>query len=212
MSELTLTQTESATKEADKLVEAEHGPCVFIEHPDGSRFGFKRIESPVYKLYVERSERGGDEAIGADEKLLQERCVYPSREEWNSYVARSVFEPDAYANAYHALHGAVKVRLCDASELPKEPAPLAAIHLTNGQIVVGFRKPGRAEVKMYKAHLLAKHNGEKQQTDPTEQILKNCAQGSEFSAWLESNPFGLAKFSDAFLEQFGMQEARVSGK
>ncbi len=205
-------QTASATAEADKLVEAEHGPCVFIEHPDGTRFGFKRIDQPVYKLYVERTERGGDEAVGADEKLMQERCVWPSRNDWNAYVARSAFEPDMYANAYHVLHGAIKVRPCDVSELPAEPAPLAAIHLTNGQIVVGFRKPGRAEVKMFKAHLLAKHEGQKGLADPTETILKNCAQGGEFALWLESNPFGLAKFADAFLGEFGMQEARVSGK
>ncbi len=212
MSEATLETIQSATAEADALVVAEHGPCVFIGHDDGSRFGFMRMTREIFNLRNERAERGGNEALDADEKMMQERCVWPSRAEWNKYVAASSFEPEMYSDAYRLLHGGIKVRKCDPSELPAERDPLAAVYLTNGQIVVGFRKPGRAEVKMYRAHLLAEHNGEKQAADPTETILKSCVRGPEFSIWLEANLFGLSKFADAFLGTFGMTEARVSGK
>ncbi len=64
---------------------------------------------------------------------------------------------------------------------------------------------------MFKAHLLEQAEGRKQKDNPVETILRNCAQGPEFAAWLEDNLFGIARFSDAFLEAFGMQEARVTG-
>jgi hypothetical protein len=206
-------QVESKTAEQDKLVEAEHGPCVFIDGPgDDSRFGFKRLTREVFELRNNRVKRGGDEAVSAEEKMLQERCVFPSREAWNKYVAASVFEPLAYADVYRIAHGGKVVRECDADEVPTDPDPLAVKWLTNGEIVVGFRKPGRAETKMFQAQILAQQNGEKLKSDPVEALLKNCAIGSEFAAWLEDNLFGIGKFSDAFLLAFGMQEARVSGK
>lgn len=205
-------QVKSATEEQDKLVEAENGPCVFIAHTDGSRFGFKRLTRAVYTLRNDRVDRGGNEAVNADELMLQERCVWPSRDEWNKYVANAVFETDYYTQVYHLAHGAVKVRPADADEIAaQESNPNVARWLSNGQIVVGFRKPGRAEVKMFKAHLLEEAAGKKQKDNPVETILRNCAQGTAFAAWLEDNLFGIAKFSDAFLDAFGMQEARVTG-
>lgn len=211
MTQLTTEQVESETAQQDALVEAEHGPCVFISHPDGSRFGFMRLTREVFVLRNNRVKRGGDEAINAEERMMQERCVWPSREAWNAYVANSCFEALTYSDVYRLAHGGKKVRPCDPDELPAEPNPLAAVWLTNGEIVAGFRKPGRAEVKMYQAQLLAEQNGDRLPKDPTESILKSCAVGPEFAAWLEDNLFGLAKFSDAFLLAFGMQEARVSG-
>ncbi len=206
-------QVTSATEEQDKLVEAEHGPCVFIEHADGSRFGFKRLTRETFTLRNERTERGGNEAVEADERLLQERVVWPSREAWNAYVKESVFELEYYVQVYHLAHGGKKVRAADSEEVAAQtPNPLVARWLTEGSIVVGFRKPGRAEVKMFKAHLLERAEGVKQKDNPVETILKSCAQGAEFAAWIEDNLFGIAKFSDAFLDAFGMQEARVSGK
>ncbi len=206
-------QVESKTAEQDKLVEAENGPCVFIEHADGSRFGFKRMTRAIFVLRNERIDRGGNEAVDADEKMLQERCVWPSREAWNKYVADSVFEPDYYAQVYHLAHGGTKVRRADSEEIAARDAnPNVSCWLTNGAIVVGFRKPGRAEVKMFKAHLLEQAEGKKQKDNPVETILRNCAQGTEFAAWLEENLFAIGKFSDAFLDAFGMQEARVTGK
>ncbi len=205
-------QVTSATAEQDKLVEAENGPCVFVEHADGSRFGFKRLTREVFVLRNERTERGGSEAVDADERMLQERAVWPSRDAWNSYVAASVFELEYYTQVYHIAHGGKKVRVADSSEVAAQaPNANVARWLTNGEIVVGFRKPGRAEVKMFKAHLLEQAEGRKQKDNPVETILRNCAQGPEFAAWLEDNLFGIARFSDAFLEAFGMQEARVTG-
>ncbi len=205
-------ETQSKTAEQDSLCEAEHGPCVFIEHADGSRFGFKRLTREVFALRNERVDRGGDEAVMADERMLQERCVWPSREEWNRYVAASVFELDYYVQVYHLAHGAIKARLADTDEVSAQ-APNASVArwLSNGKIVVGFRKPGRAEVKMFKSHLLDEASGNKQKNNPVETILRNCAQGPEFAAWLEENLFAIGKFSDAFLGAFGMQEARVTG-
>lgn len=206
-------QVESKTAEQDKLVEAENGPCVFIEHADGSRFGFKRMTREIFVLRNDRIDRGGNEAVEADERMLQERCVWPSRETWNKYVADSVFEVDYYSQVYHLAHGGTKVRQADSDEVAaQEPNASVARWLSNGAIVVGFRKPGRAEVKMFKAHLLEEADGHKQKDNPVETILRNCAQGTAFAAWLEENLFGVAKFSDAFLDAFGMQEARVTGK
>lgn len=212
MSNVSVERVESKTKEADELVEAEHGPCVFIDHADGSRFGFKRLDREVFNLRNNRVKRGGDEAIGAEEKMLQERAVFPSREAWNAYVKASAFEPLYYADVYRLAHGGKKVRPCDPDEIPAEPDPSAAVWLTNGEIVVGFRKPGRAEVKMFQARLVEDLEGHgKGKSDPTEEILKSCARGTEFSAYLEDHLFALAKFADAFLLAFGMQEARVTG-
>lgn len=210
---LELEQVESKTDEQDKLVEAEHGPCVFIEHVDGSRFGFKRLTRAEYALRNDRVERGGSEAVDADEFLLRERAVWPSREAWNKYVSQACFETDYYTQVYHLAHGGKPVREADREEVAaQEPNPLVACWLTNGEIVVGFRKPGRAEVKMFKAHLLEEAAGRKQKDNPVETILRNCAQGTKFAAWLEENLFAIGKFSDGFLKAFGMQEARVTGK
>ncbi len=84
-------------------LEAEHGPIVVISHPDGSCFGFRRMTRKEYNLRRDRLERAQPDH-DADERLLQERACWPSREEWNAYAAAASFEVESYIFAYHALH------------------------------------------------------------------------------------------------------------
>ncbi len=194
-----------------KLVEAEHGPVVALQHPHDKRvFGFKVITIEVYEAYRLRKERGDTNAL---ERLLQERAVWPSRESWNQYVADAVFETLAFEVAYRKAHGGTDVRLADDDEVPEDGNPEWR-WLTNrkdgeGQ-VFGFRKPGRAEIKMFQAQVLARGRGERV-PDPIETLLRNCGT-PEFGAWLTANPFGIDTFGEAFVSAYGMQEARVTPK
>jgi hypothetical protein len=199
------TQQELFNEAAAKL-EAEHGPVISISHPDGSCFGFKRMTRVEFNLREARINRGEEDA---SDKLLQERCVWPSREEWNKYVASSVFETLAYAKAYREAHGGADARVADADEVPPDGDP-SLKYLTNGTVIFGFRKPGRAEVKMFQAATVAKQRGEKQKTEPVEVLLMACA-APGFSAWVEDNLFGISSFADAFFDAFGMTAAQASG-
>jgi hypothetical protein len=196
-------------KERDARLEAEHGPMVFLAHPDGSEFGFRLMTRDEYETHRRRVKRGDAEAT---ERLLQERCVFPSREAWNQYVAESVLEPMAYGIAYREAHGAGRVRECDPDEVPPEGLEGVNHWLTNGAEVFGFRKPGRAESKLFQAKMLAETRGEKQKEDPLETLLRSCAVGDAFHVWLEGHLFGVTAFGDAFMSVCGFSDVRVTGK
>ena len=197
--------TAKPTAEEVTRLESEHGPIVFIDHPDGTRFGFMALTREKFDLREARAKRGeGD----SDEKLFQERCVWPSRDEWNKYVAASVFETLLYIKTYRDAFGGADVRPCDPDE--KEERDPSLLWLTNGVATFGFRKPGRAEVKMFGASLVA--DRPPGAPHPIETMLRQCG-GADFATWVDANPFAISKFGDAFCAGYGMTgEARVSGK
>ncbi len=165
-------------------VESEHGPVVVIGHPDGSVFAFKRMGREQYEV---RSKRMARNDADADEKLLQERAVWPSREAWNAYVATAAFEVDAYAAAYQKLHGR------------KDVSPDADGALSNGEVSFVFRKPTRPEIKLFRSRTMA---GDR---DAALMGILTACSTPEFAAWIDGNMFAVGKFADAFLEAFGMQ-------
>jgi hypothetical protein len=194
-----------------KSVEAEHGPIIGMQHPDdGAVFGFKTITPEIYALYRARVTRGDDDAMS---KLLQERACWPSREAWNKYVSGAVFQELVFAAGYRRAQGGAKVRECDADEIPDD-GNLEWKWLTNRKgddgVTFGFRKPGRAEVKLFQSQIAARQHDPKA-PDPIEAVLRSCGT-PEFGAWLTANPFGVDTFGEAFVGSYGMTEARVSPK
>lgn len=194
-----------------KLVEAEHGPLVVIQHADdGAAFGFKAITPETYALFKARVAREDDDAMA---KLLQERACWPSREAWNKYIAESVFQGFVFAAGYRRAQGGAPVRECDPDEIP-EDGNLEWKWLTNRKgddgVTFGFRKPGRAEVKLFQAQATAR-NRDPKAPDPIEAVIRSCGT-PEFGAWLTANPFGVDTFGEAFVGSYGMAEARVSPK
>ncbi len=196
--------------EEDKIkLEAEHGPMVFLTHPgDGACFGFKAITREQFDVREARAVRG---ALGADERLLQERCVWPSRDDWNKYTAQAAFETGMFCDAYRYAFGGVKARKAEDFEIPEGANP-ADCWLTNGTKAFAFRKPGRAEIKLWSAKINGRVPKAKDEPGPSEALLRACAISPDFQAWLDANPFGVSGFGDAFVESFGASEVRVSGK
>jgi|SRR5690242_10063451 len=195
------------TKDEIVKLEAEHGPCVVLSHPDGSCFVFKALDRDQFEIREARVVSGD---LDADEKMLTERCVWPSRAEWNKYVAASAFETQAYIAAYKVAYGGDRGRVCKPFELPEGGDP-SKIWLTNGEQYFAFRKPTRPEVKMYAARTtgrLERVNGE---PGAVELLMRQCG-SPEFCAWLDRNLFGTMGLGDAFVAAFGATEVRVSGK
>ncbi len=193
-------------------LEAKHGPLVFIDHPDGSCFGFMVLTREMFNVREARARRGDRDA---DERMLQERCVWPSREAWNAYVEAAAFETVAYIQAYRQAFGGKEARACDADEIPDGADP-SLRWLTNGERVFAFRKPGRAEIKQFGASVVAERRSGG--ADPLEVLLSACASSATggpdpvWAAWVSSNPFGVGTFGNAFVSAYGMTEARVTGK
>lgn len=202
---------EELFNEAAPALEQEHGPVFSIAHPDGSCFGFRRMTRQDYTQREARIARGGDDALTATDKLLQVCNVWPpGRTAWNEYVAKAAFETLAYAKMFRAAHGGEDVHEADPDQIP-EDGDVTLTWLTNNKQTFGFRKPGRAEVKLFQAETAAKQRGEKTKVEPLEKLLLSCGT-PEFAAWVEDNLFGIGAFGDAFVGVFGMAEARVSGK
>lgn len=206
----TPTQEELFNAAAEQL-EQEHGPVFSITHPDGSCFGFRRMTRQDYTQRETRIARGGDDALTATDKLLQVCNVWPAgRTAWNTYVAQTAFETLAYAKIFREAHGGRDVHEADPDQIP-EDGDLSLKWLTNNSETFGFRKPGRAEIKMFQAEMAAQQRGEKLKVAPLEKLLLACG-SSAFASWVEDNLFGLGAFGDAFVGAYGMSEARVSGK
>jgi hypothetical protein len=187
-----------------KLLEAEHGPIVVLSHPDGSVFPFRRMTREQFDTRNNRVKRG---EVDADDKMLQERCV--AREQWNLYVSNAVFETLAYTNAFRKAHGGNDVSVADDDQIPAD-GDTSLLWLSNGE-TFGFRKPGRAEVRMFQANMQARQSGAKQAVHPLETLLLSLST-PDFAAWLPNNLFGVDAFGDALIGAFGMSEVRVSGK
>lgn len=196
------TATEKAT------LEAEHGPLIFLTHPDGACFGFMAIDRAQFEVREHRVRTGN---LDADEMLLQERAVWPSREAWNKYAAAAAFEVAMFVGAYKDAQGGLAARKCEPFELPDGADP-ALCWLTNGSDTFGFRKPGRAEVKIWSAKVNGKIERQRGEPEASEVLLRSCAAGPEFGAWLDRNLFGVGGFGDAFVAAFGAGTVRVSGK
>lgn len=195
------------TKEEIAKLEAEHGPLVFLSHPDGSCFGFMALGRDQFEVRESRVKNGD---LDADEKLLQERAVWPSRDAWNKYVAGAVFEVSAYIAAYRDAHGGRAARVCEKFEVPDGGDP-SMCWLTNGD-TFSFRKPGRAEVKLWSAKLTGRVARQKGEPDSSEWLLRACG-SPEFNSWLDSHLFGVMGFGDAFVSAFGAHGVgRVTGK
>lgn len=204
------------TKEQQEQVEKENGACVVISHPDGSAFMFKALTREQYDLREARARRK-DPNINPDEGMLQLACVWPSRAEWNKYVEGSVFETIAYAAQYKQAFGdassGVPVRQCDPDEVPTDGNPDLKwlVRSVPGQVnVFGFRKPARSEVKLFSAEMQRRLEGDKI-PDPLEKLLRSCG-SEEFGRWLDSNPFGIGAFGEAFVSAYGMQTAQLTPK
>lgn len=203
-------QEEQFNAAAEQL-EREHGSAFSIAHPDGSCFGFRRMTRTEFAAREARIARGGDDALTATDKLLQVCNVWPAgRVAWNEYVAKSAFETLAYAKIFRDAHGGKDVREADPDQIP-EDGDLSLRWLTNDTVTFGFRKPGRAEVKLFQAETTAKQRGEKLKVEPLEKLLLACGSVA-FASWVDDNLFGIGAFGDAFVGAYGMTEARVSGK
>lgn len=185
--------------EKKKELEAEHGPVVVISHPDGSSFAFKRMGREQFDLWQKRVTRENPDA-DAGEKLLQERCVWPSREAWNAYCNAAAFEVESYIGAFRHCHGGATVHKADADEIPDGVAGDTV--LTNGSDAFAFRRPQRTDVKRFRAERVA--NNPKH----LENLLTSCAVSPAFAAWLEANLFGADAFGDAFVEANGVRDLR----
>ncbi len=194
------------TKDEQDKIEAEHGPCVVISHPDNSCFMFTALTRETYDVRESRARRKDP---NADEGMMQMAACWPSREKWNAYVAESAFEINAYIKIYKEAFGAKDARECDAFELP-EGANQDLTWLTNGDGCFGFRKPQRSEVKMFTAQIVARTEGAKI-PDPLEALLRQCG-SADFGKWLDANLFGVGSFGNAFVGAFGMQEANITPK
>ncbi len=201
------------TKDEQDKIEAEHGPCVVISHPDNSCFMFKALTRETFDVREARVRRRD---LDADERMLQMAAVWPSREKWNAYVAASAFELNAYIAAYKSMAGDPRrpdgsplTRECDADEVPADGNPDQK-WITNGTQTFGFRKPGRAEVKMFAAQINQRAEGAKL-ADPLEALLRGCG-SPEFGKWLDSNLFAVGAFGNVFVGAFGMQEATITPK
>ena len=195
------------SKDEQDKIEAEHGPCVVISHPDNSCFMFMRLTRQTFDVREARARRKDQ---NADEGMMQMAAVWPSREKWNTYVAASAFELMAYVKADKDMHGGADARECDDYEIPADGNPDLK-WITNGPgAVFGFRKPGRSEVKMFGAQVVQRAEGAKI-PDPLEALLRMCG-SPEFSKWLDSNLFGVGSFGNAFVSAFGMQEATITPK
>ncbi len=216
MSEVTLSVTNKISPEEAARIEGEHGPVVFLSHPDGSLFGFKRLTGDEYQTRQNRIKRGQIDP-NPDEQMLQLAAVYPSREAWNAYVGSSVFEVSVYVAAYREAHGGSDVHVADPDEIPSGED--AALWLSNNAYVFGFRRPGRADVKQFQAALVLEREGGGQKPAPGERargaletLLRNTAASPAFGAWLDQNLFGINAFGEAYLTAFGVRDVqRVSG-
>jgi hypothetical protein len=203
--------------EDETELEAEHGPCVVLGHADGSVFVFRRMGRDEFVARNNRVKRGE----AGDDLMLQERCVaavvdgavQAGRDVWNAYDKASVFQVMAYANMYRIVHGG-EARRADPDEIAKD-ADATKLWIAGGQgeskRVFGFRKPGRAEVKMFQAAILAERNGDKRDKSALESLLVALG-GADFAAWLEENLFGTESFGEVLVNEYGMNEVRVSGK
>lgn len=188
-------------------LEAEHGPCVVISHPDGSCFVFKALDRETFNVREDRAERG---EVDSDDRMLQMLCVWPSRQAWNEYVEASAFETMAYVDQFRRAFGGEKTREAFKDELPEALDP-SLKYFHNAGTLLALRRPGRAEVKMLSAEYAAKARGELKGS-PLEKILRQCA-APETREWLARNLFGIGSLGDAFVSAFGMQTAqRVTGK
>lgn len=194
------------TKDEQDKIEAEHGPCVVISHPDNSCFMFTALTRETYDVREARARRKDPDS---DERMMQMAAVWPSREKWNLYVAASAFELNAYVKLYKEIFGSKDARECDADEIPEGGNP-ELTWLTNGTDAFGFRKPARSEVKMFTAQIVARAEGAKL-PDPLEALLRTCG-SPEFSKWLDAHLFGVGAFGNAFVSAFGMQEANITPK
>src|SRR5689334_10544118 len=195
------------TKDEIVKLEAEHGPCVVLSHPDGSCFVFKALDRDQFEIREARVRNGDSDA---DEKMLTERCMWPSRAEWNKYLAGAAFEGAMYVAAYKQAHGGKDARKCERFELTEGSDP-SMCWLTNGSDTFGFRKPGRAEVKLWSAKLTGRVARQQGEPDHTEWLLRACGSPA-FCEWLDRNLFGVGAFGDAFVAAFGASSVRVSGK
>lgn len=195
------------TKEEQDKIEDEHGPCVVISHPDNSCFMFKALTRDAFDVREARARRQDQ---NADDGMLQMACVWPSRELWNSYVAAAAFEVMAYVIMYKEIHGGAKVSECERAEIPEGGNPDLKWLTNKFGDTFGFKKPGRAEIKMFGAQVVQRSSGAKI-ADPLETLLKSCG-SPEFAVWLESHLFGVGAFGDAFVAAYGMQDASVTGK
>lgn len=213
------------SKEAETALEAEHGPCVVLTHPDGHTFVFKRMTRDQFVVRNNRLKRG---EADADDSLLQERCVaevecggvvalekvMAGRDGWNKYAAAAVFQLLAFGSGYRNAHGG-DGRKADSDEIPKDGD--AALWIAAGagpaKRVFPFRKPGRAEVKMFQAGVMAERNGDKRQDgkSPLEALLLALG-GADFAAWLEDNLFAIESFGEVLVTAFGMADVSASGK
>lgn len=194
------------SKDEQDKIEAEHGPCVVITHPDNSCFMFKALTRETFDVREARARRRD---LEADERMLQMVAVWPSREKWNAYVAQSAFEIVAYVKMYKEIFGGRDVRECFDVEIPADGNPDLK-WLTNDAQTFGFRKPTRSEVKMFGAQVVARGDGAKI-ADPLETLLRACG-SVEFAAWLDSNLFGIGAYGNAFVSAFGMQETSITPK
>ncbi len=195
------------TKDELAKIEAEHGPVVVLSHPDGSCFAFKALDSEQFEVRETRVMNGDADA---DEKMLIERCVWPSRADWNKYLQGAAFEVSAYVEAYQMVHGGKPARRCEPFEVPEGSDP-SLIWITNGEQSFGVRRPTRPEVKMYSAKATGRVERIKGEPGPAELLMRMCGT-PEFCAWLDRNRFGIRGFGDAFVTAFGAGNVRVSGK
>ncbi len=195
-----------------KALELEHGPLVVIGFRDGSLFAFRRMGREQFTTRQNRVRRGESEA---DDMLLQERCVWPSREAWNSYVATAALETLSYSAKYSEAHGGGKVHEADPDEVPENAKPGVRWLSGNGK-VFGFRKPERAEIKRFKSMVMAEAKGDKGPTDPIEWLLGVLSDDpASFKAWLEENLFAIhsaGSFGDTLAGVLGMGEATIDPK
>lgn len=189
-------------------LEKQHGELVHISHADGSEFLFRRIDRELYDLREARAARGED----ADDMMLQERCIPELRDEWNAYAADAAFATIQYSNLYQEAHGGGSARAALPVEMKQLNLQAGALHLTvDGKQFFQFRKPARAEVKLFAAMTQARGRGEKQKMHPVESILRQCSD-AEFGTWLDRNLFGIGAFGDAFVRNYGMGGGSVTGK
>lgn len=171
-------------------LEAEHGPIVAIAFRN-EVFAFKRCTRVEFELRESRLERGDEEA---SERLLQERCVWPSRDSWNAFQEQLPLSAIMFWNAYSAAHGRGNYEQgsTESGEL--------CFTSTAGKVFT-FRRVTRPEAKWFQHTANSKDKGAGMLA-ALEGILRTCSPDS--AAWLDDNLFAIAPLGQAFLKSQGL--------
>lgn len=172
-------------------LEAEHGPIVAIQFR-AKVFAFKRCTRVEFDLRESRLSKGDEEA---SDRLLQERCVWPSREDWNALQDAMPLSVAMFWNAYAKAHGGATAYTEKTVEGYTGPV------LTNGARDFMCRNVTRPEAKRFQSVANSDEPGAGF-VRAVEGLLRACCPG--IGPWLDDNLFALSPLGKAFLSTQGL--------